>query len=474
MKPLPLRHGACMLFAAMSLSAAAGNVTLEVSPGTLKSSLAAADTVGMTTLTLTGDIDVRDLAVAAALPLDRLDLAATRVRGITSATELLPGRYTFDADRMPDYVFFMSPVRECVLPATLKSIGDGCFAASALTTVTVTEGVTHIGDYAFRGCTALTSASLPRSLAELGAESFAGCTSLAMVTFDSECPLTEIAEQTFAGCTSLATVALPDHVRHIGSLIFSDSAVRSAKSNGPVTAEPFALAEAPKMEYSNIIISPACTAEGLYLGDAVLKSVTSEYTSIPAATFAGAPSVDASLIMNGISRVGDFAFYDYPFDQVTLSADITELGRGVFGNANQLQRIFATDLEDRVPAVDGHTFDGLDREKVSIVVLHKYREVWENAAYWNEFPILDEYSGIDTVEDTSFAISYHDGKVSISASTEIKEVVIADEAGRILASASPGSTRAEITVANTGGRIIIVNSLTGSSRRSDKIIIPAS
>ena len=52
--------------------------------------------------------------------------------------------------------------------------------------------------------------------------------------------------------------------------------------------------------------------------------------------------------------------------------------------------------------------------------------------------------------------------------------MVADEGGRILASARPSATQVEIHVAAAGVRILIVNSLIGDRRRADKIIIPAS
>ena len=474
MTTMTLRHSAIILAAGLSLTAAASEITIEVAPGALKSTLASTDTIGMTELVITGKLDVRDLNVAARLPLQRLDLSKARILGISSQADLLYGRHYFSDDDIPGYVFFQSPLVSVILPESTKTIGEAAFASSAIESVTLPEGLSEIGDYAFRDCSRLTGIAIPASVATLGDETFYGCSSLSRVTFAEGSRITDIPARTFAQCTSLTSVVLPEGVTHIGELVIGGSAVRSVRGNGAVNVDPFALAEAPALEYPNVDIKATSTAEGVFLNDVLLKSPGIDYTSIPAATFAGAAMVDATEIMKGATSVGDFAFYGFPFEQVTLSEGIASLGHGVFGNAEALSRIFASELNDNVPEVDGHTFDGLDREKVKIVVLHKYADVWKSAPYWNEFEILDEYSGIDEVFGRAFSLRYADGKVILTASEEIADVMVADEGGRILASAQPSATQVEIPVAAAGVRILIVNSLIGDRRRSDKIIIPAS
>ena len=47
----------------------------------------------------------------------------------------------------------------------MRHFGGGAFwCCSALTSVTIPEGVTQIGDYAFDGCSSLTSVTIPESV----------------------------------------------------------------------------------------------------------------------------------------------------------------------------------------------------------------------------------------------------------------------------------------------------------------------
>ena len=65
---------------------------------------------------------------------------------------------------------------------SVETIGDGAFATSGITTVRITEGVKHIGDSAFQGCTSLTHVEIPTSIESIG-YAFHGCDKLKTITY---------------------------------------------------------------------------------------------------------------------------------------------------------------------------------------------------------------------------------------------------------------------------------------------------
>ena len=80
-------------------------------------------------------------------------------------------------------------------------IQDGvlfAFAPAGLTSYTIPDSVTWIGDFAFEDCTGLTSITIPDSVTEIGYGAFRDCTSLKSITIPNS--ITEIGEDAFSGC----------------------------------------------------------------------------------------------------------------------------------------------------------------------------------------------------------------------------------------------------------------------------------
>ena len=72
---------------------------------------------------------------------------------------------------------------------------------SGLTSVTIPNSVTSIGDFAFGDCTGLTFVAIPNSVTSIGGSAFGGCTGLTSVTIGNS--MTSIESDTFCGCSSL-------------------------------------------------------------------------------------------------------------------------------------------------------------------------------------------------------------------------------------------------------------------------------
>ena len=113
------------------------------------------------------------------------------------------------------------------LPAALTSIGQSAFknTTSITGTLTIPDGVTSIGSYAFQGC-GISAAIVPDNFTTFGVDGiFRGCKSLTSVKLPAN--LTRIPNYTFMECSALQQISLPATITEIGWGAFSHAGLTS-------------------------------------------------------------------------------------------------------------------------------------------------------------------------------------------------------------------------------------------------------
>ena len=112
------------------------------------------------------------------------------------------------------------------IPSSLKSVtvtgGNILYGAfygcDNLTSITIPNSVTSIGDFAFYDCTKLTSITIPDSVTSIGEEAFRWCRSLTSITIPDS--VTSIGEGAFWSCSSLTSITIPNSVTSIEDYTF--------------------------------------------------------------------------------------------------------------------------------------------------------------------------------------------------------------------------------------------------------------
>ncbi|MFI3299205.1 MAG: leucine-rich repeat protein [Rikenellaceae bacterium] len=84
--------------------------------------------------------------------------------------------------------------------------------------VSIPQGVTTIGDFAFSDCDALTSIEIPNSVTTIGSGAFRGCSALISIELPNS--VTTIGSSAFWRCSALISIELPNSVTTIGVKAF--------------------------------------------------------------------------------------------------------------------------------------------------------------------------------------------------------------------------------------------------------------
>ena len=146
---------------------------------------------------------------------------------VTKIKDAFYGNNTITSVTIPDTVteigedafYSCSNLKSVTLPSALKTIGETAFGNCLnLTGITLPSKLETIGNYAFYKCKALKSVTLPKSVKTIGDHAFEYCDLLKSITLSEG--ITTIGTYAFYGCPSLKTVSVPKSVTSIGSSAF--------------------------------------------------------------------------------------------------------------------------------------------------------------------------------------------------------------------------------------------------------------
>lgn len=116
---------------------------------------------------------------------------------------------------------FLTNLTSVTIPESVTEIGDSAFSnCKSLQSVIISGRATKIGKDAFGRCNSLQSITLPDSVTEIGERAFSGCASLQSIVIPES--VTEIGDRAFEGCTSLQSIIIPESVTIIGWCAFGN------------------------------------------------------------------------------------------------------------------------------------------------------------------------------------------------------------------------------------------------------------
>lgn len=275
-------------------------------------------------------------------------------------------------------------VTEITIPGSVKVFNATLQNMKELKTLTFEEGVEEIASGSVvSGCKNLTTIHLPSSLQKLsGTGTFSGASALTDITLPEGIAITE--GSTFSECTSLKSITLPASITTIPSYMFAGcSALERVTAKGTITAignsafkSDTALTEIPDLSQVTSI------GDRAFYGCSALKTVdlhsvtTMEYGAfqgcdalsgeidlsnleeIPGHAFCYDPNITSVITCPTLRSIGDWAFIWADISTISLPETLKSIGTYTFYKASLSGTVA---LPDSLTQLGASAFSGCEK-----------------------------------------------------------------------------------------------------------------
>ena len=285
-------------------------------------------------------------------------------------TVYLGRNLSYDSDYNMGYSpFYGTPITTLTISDSVTTIGNSAFdSCSELTSVTIGNSVSSIGSRAFYNCTSLesvyisnlsawckiyfetstsnplyrahnlylngellTELTIPDDITEIKNSAFSGCSGLTSATIPNS--VTSIGESAFENCSGLTSLTIPDNVLSVGSSAFANSGIKELTieyGEETISIEGDAFDSCP---IANLDLDRNLSSFAFTQGMQDLKNLTisDNVTSLGSYAFSGCESLVTVMIPNSVTSIGQSAFNSCEsLSSVTIGVGVLSIGKSAF------------------------------------------------------------------------------------------------------------------------------------------------
>ena len=293
--------------------------------------------------------------------------------------------------------------RECsrltsiTLPESITRIGDAAFfGCRRLNRINLPMGVMSIGSWAFYYCDSLKNIKLPESVTIIGTGAFSGCKGQPvgdgfillgdiLLGFEgtggnATVPdgVKHISDASFSDCKSLTSIILPEGVTNIGSSAFSgcSSLKRITLPDCVTSIGSSAFSGCSSLKQITLPDCVTSIGSSAFSDCSSLQGITlpKNLISIEDAAFKGCSSLTSIALPGSLTTIGNSAFsHCSSLTSVTLSEKLTSLEPSIFSECRKLTEFIGPSRSKYFKVEDGVLFSK-DSKKLILYPMGKTEE----------------------------------------------------------------------------------------------------